>query len=417
MRIAMVSEHASPLAVLGGVDAGGQNVHVAALSTALAGHGVEVDVYTRRDSGELPAQVEFGPGVAVHQVDAGPAVPVPKDELLPHMDAFARHLQAVWQATRPDLVHSHFWMSGLVALAAARPFGVPVVHTFHALGTVKRRHQGDKDTSPPERPGAEASIAGRADHVIATCADEVAELAAIGAPPGNVSVIPCGVDLSLFSPDGPVEARDRGAGRRRRVVVVSRLVERKGIGNVIAALPEVPDTEVVVAGGPPRSALARDPQVQRLRVLARRLGVEDRVHLRGQMSRPDVASLLRSADAVVCVPWYEPFGIVPLEAMACGVPVVASSVGGLRETVVDGVTGVHVPPRRPDLLGPALARLLDDPDRLRAMGRAGLRRARQRYGWATVAAATLATYRSLLEGAASGRAAVVRAGAGGAARP
>jgi glycosyltransferase involved in cell wall biosynthesis len=393
----MVSEHASPLAVLGGVDAGGQNVHVAALSAALADHGVDVVVHTRREGTDLPRRVPLAPGLVVEHVEAGPPEPVPKDELLPWMGQFAADLRRAWTAERPDVVHAHFWMSGLAALAAATPLGIPVVQTFHALGVVKRRHQGDKDTSPAPRAAAEALIARRAVHLVATCTDEVHELVSIGADPGKVSVIPCGVDLARFTPEGPAEPRRAGF---RRLVVVSRLVERKGIGNVIAALSSVPATELVVAGGPPAAALVHDPEARRLRRLAARHGVADRVDLRGQVSRDDLPALIRSAHAVVCVPWYEPFGIVPLEAMACGVPVVASAVGGLLDTVVDGGTGVHVPPRRPDVLGPVLAGLLDDPGRRRKLGRAGARRARVHYGWSTIGAATVDTYAELLDRAA-----------------
>ncbi|HVL07379.1 MAG TPA: glycosyltransferase [Acidimicrobiales bacterium] len=394
MRVAMVSEHASPLAVLGGVDAGGQNVHVASLGTALADHGVDVVIHTRRDSPHLPRRVALAPGVTVDHVPGGPPSPLPKDDLLPHMSEFADDLRRAWEADRPDVVHAHFWMSGLAALDAAASLDIPVVQTFHALGVVKRRHQGAKDTSPPARTGAEAMIARRAVQVVATCTDEVRELVGIGADPGKVSVIPCGVDLALFRPDGPSEGR---LGGRRRLVVVSRLVERKGIGNVIEALPAVPDTDLVIAGGSPAQEFGADPEVRRLRGLAELHGVGDRVTLRGRVGRHELPALLRSADAVVCVPWYEPFGIVPLEAMACGVPVVASAVGGLLDTVVDGRTGVHVPPRRPDLLGRVLALLLDEPDRRRKMGAAGARRARAHYGWPTVAATTLGTYASLLD--------------------
>ena len=171
MRIAMVSEHASPLAVLGGDDAGGQNVHVAELAKALARRGMEVVVHTRRDDPSLPRRVALAPGVVVDHVDAGPARELPKDELLEHMDAFAEDLLGCWSAERPDLVHSHFWMSGLASLDAAQPLGVPVAHTFHALGVVKRRHQGDRDTSPPGRLAIERRIARRVDRVVATCSD------------------------------------------------------------------------------------------------------------------------------------------------------------------------------------------------------------------------------------------------------
>jgi D-inositol-3-phosphate glycosyltransferase len=384
----MVSEHASPLAALGGADAGGQNVHVTALSTALARRGAEIVVHTRRDDPDLPHRVPMAPGVVVEHVDAGPQRPIPKDELLPYMRDFAVELRRSWRADPPDVVHAHFWMSGRASLAAARPLGLPVVQTFHALGVVKRRHQGDKDTSPPARLREERVLARDADRILATCSDEVFELLRLGAGLRRIAVVPCGVDLDLFRPEGPVAER----GRRQRLLVVSRLVERKGIDDAIAAMTELPGAELVIVGGPPRAALDADPEARRLAALARRLAVGDRVELRGRVDHLEVPALLRSADAVVCTPWYEPFGIMPLEAMACGVPVVASAVGGLVDTVVDGVTGLHVPPRRPDLLAGALGSLLADPARLRAFGRAGARRVRRRYGWDRIARSTLEAY-------------------------
>jgi glycosyltransferase involved in cell wall biosynthesis len=389
VKVAMVSEHASPLATLGGADAGGQNVHVAALSAALARRGNEVVVHTRRDDPALPDRVAAAPGVTVEHVDAGPPRPIPKDELLPHMDQFAARLWRSWRADPPDVVHAHFWMSGRAALAACRPLGLPLVQTFHALGVVKRRHQGAKDTSPPSRIREEATLASEVDRIVATCSDEVFELVRMGADLRRIVVAPCGVDLGLFRPDGPAEPRSAG---RHRLLVVSRLVERKGIGNAITALAGVPGAELVVAGGPPADRLAGDPEARRLADLARRLGVADRVDLRGQVARGDLAALYRSADLVVCVPWYEPFGIVPLEAMACGVPVVASAVGGLVDSVVDGVTGALVPPRRPDLLRPVLSALLADEAWRAALGAAGARRARRRFGWDRIAASTLEVY-------------------------
>ena len=389
----MVSEHASPLACLGGVDAGGQNVHVAALSVALARQGHEVVVYTRRDSETLPERVRFAERVEVHHVTAGPAEPVLKDDLYPYMDEFAARLLDAWWLERPDFAHAHFWMSGLATRKAAHAIGIPFALTFHALGVVKRRHQGAKDTSPSCRLEVERSLARSADLVIATCTDEVFELSRMGANLRAIRVVPCGVDLTLFGPGGPADPRRPGL---RRVVIVTRLVERKGVGNVIEALADVPDTELVVAGGPRRAELRSDPEARRLRSLARKHGVEDRVDFRGAIERARVAPLLRSADVVACVPWYEPFGIVPLEAMACGVPVLASAVGGLIDTVVDGATGVHVPPRSPERLAEALRFLLADEGRRRALGAAGARRARERYSWSRIAQATLKAYASVV---------------------
>ena len=400
MKVAMVSEHASPLAVLGGTDAGGQNVHVAALSAALARRGAEVVVHTRRDDPALPARVDAAPGVTVEHVDAGPAEPIPKDDLLPHMDEFAERLRRSLLGDPPDVVHAHFWMSGRAALAAARPLGIPVVQTFHALGVVKRRHQGAKDTSPPTRRREEATLAREADRIVATCSDEVFELVRIGADLRRVAVVPCGVDLGMFRPDGPAAPRPSGAAR---LLVVSRLVERKGIGDVIAAMARLPGVELVVAGGPPAAELAGIPEAARLAALAERVGVAGRVRLLGRVGRCDLPALYRSADLVVNVPWYEPFGIVPLEAMACGVPVVVSAVGGLVDTVVDDVTGIHVPPRRPGLLAAAVAALLADPERRATLAATGARRARRRYGWDRIAGSTLEVYAGLLTGVGDDR--------------
>ena len=393
VRVAMVSEHASPLAALGGVDAGGQNVHVAALASELGRRGVEVVVHTRRDDPTLPQRVPLGPNVVVEHASAGPARPVPKDELLPHMDAFADELARSWADERPDVVHAHFWMSGLAALHAARPLGIPVLQTFHALGVVKRRHQGAKDTSPPDRLGVERMLARETDGVVATCTDEVFELRRLGARLDRVAVLPCGVDHDHFRPDGPADPRSPGL---HRLVVVSRLVERKGIGNAITALADLPGTELVIAGGGEAADVMSDPEARRLLALADDLGVDGRVRLAGRLDRADVPPLLRSADAVLCVPWYEPFGIVPLEAMACGIPVVASSVGGLVDTVLDGVTGFHVPPRRPASVAQAVRALLADRDLRARMGEAGVERARSRYSWQRVADATLAAYAPLV---------------------
>lgn len=401
MRISMVSEHASPLATLGGVDAGGQNVHVAALSQALAARGHRVTVFTRRDDAELPERTPLCAGVDVVQVDAGPPRAVPKDELLPYMGEFADRLAEHWREDTPDIVHGHFWMSGLAALDAARRADappVPVVQTFHALGVVKRRHQGSEDTSPAEREVLEPRVGRQADTVIATCSDEAFELIPLGVPSSRISVVPCGVDTALFTPDGPAEAKTR----RFRIMSVGRLVPRKGVGSTISALARLveggrDDIELVIVGGS-RGAdeIHEDPDVQRLVARARTEGVEHLVTFRGQLSRTELPRVLRSADVVVCAPWYEPFGIVPLEAMATGIPVVAASVGGLIDSVVHGGTGIHVPPRDPQAIADAVGALLDDPELLAELGTAGVARVRSRYTWPKVAADTERVYRRVI---------------------
>ena len=203
MRIDLVSEHASPLAAIGGVDAGGQNVHVAMLARALADRGHRVTVYTRRDAPTLPDRVTFAPGVVVEHLDAGPAAPLPKDEIWPHVGELAGSLRSALIAAPPDVVHAHFWMSGKASVDATRGLGMPVVQTFHALGTVKRRWQGPADTSPAPRIRVETMVARSAAGVIATCADEVVELEALGVDPQRVSIVPSGVDTDSFTPTAP----------------------------------------------------------------------------------------------------------------------------------------------------------------------------------------------------------------------
>lgn len=384
MKIAMVSEHASPLAVLGEVDAGGQNLHVAELSTALVRAGHQVTVYTRQDDPAQDRYVDVPGGYRVVHVPAGPATRVPKDELLPHMGDFAKFLEIEWLDDPPAVVHAHFWMSGLASVLAAKASGVPVVQTFHALGAVKRRYQGAADTSPPERIGIERALAGRVARVAATCSAEMFELVRMGLPRTRMSVVPCGVDLERFTP------ACRPAARRRdyRLVTVGRLVPRKGFATIIDALRAIPRTELVIAGG----RIPDDPEVTRLKRIAVQARVGDRVKLVGQVSRQAMPDLLRSADLVVCAPWYEPFGIVPLEAMACGIPVVAGAVGGLTDTIVDGVTGALVSPRQPKALAATVRRLLSDPALREAYGAAAADRARARYSWDRIATDTLAVY-------------------------
>ncbi|GAA4426727.1 glycosyltransferase family 1 protein [Georgenia halophila] len=395
MRIAMISEHASPLAALGGVDAGGQNVYIAALALELADQGHDVVVYTRRDDADLADRVRTHAGVDVVHVPAGPATALPKDELAPYMPAFGRWLARDWLSHgRPDVVHSHFWMSGLAALEATQHVPVPVVHTYHALGTVKRRHQGSADTSPPGRIRAERRIGRSVDLVVATCRDEVDELRRMGVPPDTVRVVPCGVDVGRFTDQPSDDGHDPAGARNRphRLLSVSRLVPRKGIDTVVEALAQLPTAELLIGGGPPADRVDDEPEIRRLRDVARQHGVADRVRFLGSVDRGDMPALIRASDVVVTTPWYEPFGMVPLEAAACGRPLVGSAVGGLLDSVEDGVTGRLVPARDPEALAVAIGGLLADPVMRQRYGDAARRRALEQFAWGTVAARTLDAY-------------------------
>jgi D-inositol-3-phosphate glycosyltransferase len=310
------------------------------------------------------------------------------------MAEFGERLARRWSSRPPHIVHAHFWLSGLAALGGVRDLGVPVVQTFHGLGSVEQRYQRDADTSPRDRLRLEAQVALGASAIIATCTDEAGELGAYGVPPEAVQVVPCGVDTGRFRPGGPVAKR----GDRPRVLTAGSLVPRTGVATVIEALCHVPDAELVVVGGPGRTELGRDPGALRLRRLATDRGVAKRVAFTGGVRHEDMPALIRSADVVVSVPWYGPSGLVPVEAMACGVPVVVSAVGGHLDTVVDGVTGLHVPPRLPSALAGRLRTLLTDPRLGPALGSAAATRMRERYDWSRIAAETEAVYGRLIDG-------------------
>ena len=383
MRIAMISEHASPLATRD--TTGVQHRHVAELSAALAELGHEVRVYTRRDDPHLPALVRMSEGVTVVHVPAGPALALPPEQLLSHMGDFAQWLRTEWRDADwlPEVAHAHFWTSGLAAVTAARQVGIPVVQSFHELGAAEPAGAG------PSRAGYERALGRAVDRVFAQTQNEARGLVRIGVPRAQLTVVPAGVDSDRFSPDGPVAERDP---ERPRILSVGRLVERKGYGDVIQAMRYLPGAEYVVVGGPSAAQLANDPQARKLRALAEHYQVADLVRLVGGVPSADMPRWYRSADLLVAAPWQEQFELAPLEAMACGVPVIGTSVGGINETVVDGLTGDLVPARDPRALGGALRRLVNDKVRRFAYATAALDRARQAYSWRRVAAQVGSVY-------------------------
>ncbi|MEE2059286.1 glycosyltransferase [Rhodococcus artemisiae] len=389
MHIAMVSEGASPLGALGDCHAGARSVHIAELSAALTRAGHRVVVYTRCDGPDLPERVRTAANYEVVHVPAGPPEQLPEDELLTFTGVFGSFLRSEWSRERPDIAHAHFWMSGIATQLAARQLGIPTVQTFHTLGAVERRHQSSTDATRSDRIRLEELVARGATRVVAACTDEVSELARMGLPRARTSVVPCGVDVNRFEPVGPTLLPRRA---KYRIVAIGKLVPRMGFDVTVEALSALPDTELVVAGGPPDGGTSDGPEASRLADVARRCGVYDRVRMPGRIAHSQVPALLRSADIVVSNPWYEPFGVVPLEAMACGRPVIASAVGGVLDIVVDGVTGDLVPPRSPEALAKAARQLLGDPTTRDTYGIAGRDRAVARYSWDRAAADTIRAY-------------------------
>jgi D-inositol-3-phosphate glycosyltransferase len=388
----MIFGQAAPLMSPDEISPGEQAAHVVELSRALARRGHEVRIYARR---EQPARkgaqpVRIGDGVTVEHLTAGPEKPLSADELLPHMGDFGRALAARWDdgPFQPDVIHAHFWMSGLAALTATTESRFPVVVTYHALGSVERRHQPERASTGKPRVGLERTLGTMADRVIAQTEEEVVELGRMGVPRGDIVVVPSGVDPDQFTPTGPAVTR----GVMPRVLSVGRLDERKGFADLIATLPRVPDAELVIVGGPPAEELDRDPAAKRLRELAERLGVADRLRLVGRVARADMPSWYRSADVVACTPVYGFAPLVPIEAMSCGVPVVAYEGGGIGESVIDGVTGILVPTREVRDLASALRALLRDNVRRMSLSSAAVDRVRSRYTWDRVAFDTERVY-------------------------
>ena len=395
-NIALISEHASPLARAGSVDSGGQNVYVAHVARQLAAQGHWVDVFTRKDDPQLPEVLYWHPRVRVIHVPAGPARHVPKEQMLPFMDAFGRFMVRFCQrqAQTYDVVHANFFMSGMAGLHVSRVLDVPLVITFHALGRVRRQHQREADLFPEARFDIEEELVRCADRVIAECPQDHSDLVRLyGADPGRIDIVPCGFDAEELAP------MDRSRARRTlgwkpnafSILQLGRMVPRKGIDNVIRATGELRRrhgiaAELYVVGGNAVVPEEDDsPELARLRGVAAASDVSDLVHFVGRRERHELPLFYGATDVFVTTPWYEPFGITPVEAMACARPVVGADVGGIRYTVEHEKTGFLVPPEDPAALAASLARLARDPAMGWRMGNAGLRRARRMFTWANVA--------------------------------
>jgi D-inositol-3-phosphate glycosyltransferase len=402
MRIALISEHASPLAAIGGVDSGGQNIYVAHVARCLVEEGHVVDVFTRRDSRQQPAVVEVKPGLRVLHVKAGPARFVPKEQLLPWMPEFARACERLCgSGAHYDLVHANFFMSGWVALQLKRRLGLPFVITFHALGLVRREHQGQVDAFPRERIDIERELVREADAIVAECPQDRADLIRLyAADPHKLTMVPCGFDVGEFSPMNRAFARSLLGLERDAFVVLQlgRMVPRKGIDNVVRAMALLPRRmapRLLVVGGdsdPADDALT--PEIGRLRAIARDAGVEDIVTFCGCKPRPQLRAYYAAANVFVTTPWYEPFGITPLEAMACATPVIGSRVGGIQYSVADGITGYLVPPNDPAALAERLGFLQTRPALARQLGLAGVRRVHAMFTWERVTQQLIMIYRA-----------------------
>jgi D-inositol-3-phosphate glycosyltransferase len=396
-NIAVVSYHTSPLAPPGTRDSGGLNVYVRELSRELVRRGHSIDIFTRRSGNAAPGVTPLAEGVRVVQVDAGPPA-ADKRALRHHMEEFRRGVMTFAAAgpepRRYDLVHSHYWMSGWTGQTLAECWEAPHVVMFHTLAEAKNRHHlGERE--PKYRVAGERTVAQKADRIICAGEGERRMLAEVyGASPGRIEVVPCGVDTVRFRPMDPRRAKERlGLDPEIPVLLfVGRIEPLKGIDVLIRAAAHLDGNfQLLVVGGDGKDAgRKRD-----LRRLAREIGVAGRVVLADAVPHDELPGVYNAADVCVVPSYYESFGLVALEAMACGVPVVASRVGGLKETVEDGRTGYLVPWRCPEPFAERLDLLLTNEPLRRTLGREA-REAAESYNWAAVAEQVEGIYHELV---------------------
>lgn len=399
MKIAVVAQNATPLHPRAGSGPDRDDIGLSELTRKLAGQGHQVTVYTQKNLPDVPDRAELHHGVRVQHISTGsipgtPGGPAELDDasLLEQVPAFSGPLRSHWESDRPDVVHALRWTSGLAALAAARDLGIPVVQEFSSLGVTERRAApagGVKaDGASAARIRLEPAIGRSATAVVATNSAEVADLASLGVHRSSIRVVPWGVDTELFTPEGPA-ARRNG---RPRLLTAADLTQRKPLETLLRALTRIPGAELLIVGGPAEAELATDGNYVKLAKFAATMGVTDRVIFTGQVEYAAMPPLLRSADLVISTCRYEPSGATSLQAMACGTPVIAPPVGGHMDAVVDGTTGIIVPPDRPALLAQLIRQLLAHPMLIEAYGVAAVDRVRSRYSWDRIAGETIAVY-------------------------
>ncbi|MBE9167006.1 glycosyltransferase [Pleurocapsales cyanobacterium LEGE 06147] len=408
-RIAIISEHATPLGIFGGVDSGGQNVYVGQVAKHLAAIGYGIDVFVRRDNPQLPEVVEWHNGVRIVHITAGAPKVLPKETLLPYMGEFTANIIAFvdrqWQSY--DLIHANFWMSALVAADIKCKRGIPFVVTFHALGRVRRFYQGNADMFPDERFAIEDRIVREANRIIAECPQDREDLLSFyQADPKKIEVVPCGFDQTEFWQIDRLQARAiLGLPQHERIVLqLGRIVLRKGVDNAIRGFAHLVKTheisaQLLIVGGESHVPDPKiTPEIARLSDIAVSLGISDRITFIGSRGREVLKYFYSAADVFVTTPWYEPFGITPLEAMACGTPVIGSNVGGIKFTVKDRETGYLIAPNEPEILGDRLAFLFRNPSLLQLLGKQALRHVNRCFTWQKVTSAIAALYESVLAG-------------------
>jgi D-inositol-3-phosphate glycosyltransferase len=398
MQIALVADH---LCLPSRADAypGDPARRVLSLARALAERDHAVTIYSRTESPGAADDASGGGGtrrggrgtrLTIEHIQAGPQQRLAGEDLLPHIAAFAGHLADRWRLSPPDVVHAYLWTSGLAALAGTRGLGIPVVQTFHSLGSGTRH---DDPAGAAARIRLEASIGRSVQAVLAGTSEEREDVSRLGVASPSVRIVPAGVDTTLFQPAGPTAERSR----KPRILMVSPPGDQPELVTVLRALKDLPGAELVIAGGPPRSRLAGDPGGRALTALARRLGLAGRLTCTGKVRESDMPALMRSADVLVHLTTAWPFAVIPVEAMACGLPVIGSEAHA--DAVTHGNTGFLVPPAASAdsaLLARRIGDLLANPMLRDGYRIAAASRAASRYSWERIGQETEAVYEALL---------------------
>jgi len=411
LRIAMLSYHTCPLATLGGKDTGGMNVYVRELTRQLGRMGIHVDVFTRSQDEHVPHVVhQLGYGNRVVHVPAGPENPLPKRELAGYIPQFVEGIKqfAAEKDIRYDVIHSHYWMSGLAAEALSDAWGgTPIVHMFHTLGEMKNRiARSDEEREGQYRIQGEKQVLARANRIIAATQAEETQLRFLYRNgKNNIAIIPPGVDVGHFYPIAPDEAK-QFIGLKpedRMVLFVGRIEPLKGVDTLIRAMSCIRSVDAarpvhlaIIGGDPDASPREMSAEMARLQKLCDDLCMGGMVVFLGKRGQDTLPYYYSAAEVLVMPSLYESFGMVALEAMACGAPVIASQVGGLAYLVRDGETGFTIPDNDPDALCEKLTLLLGNPNLRSTMGLRAVTHA-QDYAWERIAAQIVNVYQELVK--------------------
>lgn len=403
-KIALISVHGDPAIEIGKEEAGGQNVYVRQVGEALARQGWQVDMFTRRTSGEQDAEVEHCPGCRTIRLIAGPQEFVGRDRLFQHLPQFVESFLEFQRqsGTLYPLVHTNYWLSGWVGMALREQQLLKHIHTYHSLGAVKYKSVTTVPLIAKTRLRVEKQCLETADRTVATSPQEQEHMRSLMSAEGNIDIIPCGTDIQRFGGADREGARQQLGFRpdEKIVLYAGRFDPRKGIETLVRAVgrPEVRDREglrLVIAGGS-TPGQADGQERDRIEAIVSELGLEERTTFTGRLEHAELSTYYAAADVCVVPSHYEPFGLVAIEAMASRTPVIASNVGGLKFTVVPEETGLLAPPQDETAFAKAINRVLSDPSWRDELGQAARSRVESRFSWDGVAAQLDQLYLELL---------------------